>query len=92
MTDQTPAEPITVQAHAAPIVMSESAKLILMAGFAVLAAHFIQSESALGIVLAASGVVVTWLYGVYRRMANWSVLKHLAAAVGDDVARIGKPK
>lgn len=92
MTDPTQAAPsIVVQAHAAPIVMSESVKLILMAGFAVLAAHFIQSESALGIVLAASGVVVTWLYGVYRRIANWGVLKHLADAVGDDVARIGRP-
>jgi hypothetical protein len=92
VTDPIQPEPITVQPHAAPLVMSESTKMVLMAAFAVAAAHFIQSESVMGVVLAASGVVVTWGYSVYRRLANWSVMKNLTTFVDDSVARIGKPK
>lgn len=92
MTDYTPTPPTEVQEHGAPIVMSETTKMVLMAAFAVLAAHFIQSESVMGVVLAASGAIVTWGYGVYRRIVTWGKLKRLANLLPDSLARVGKPK
>lgn len=94
MTDQTPElrPQLQVQEHAVSVAMSESTRVILIAGLAFLAAQFIHNDAVMGAVMAALGVVATWLYGVYRRIRTWSALKYLSTFVDDRIARIGKPK
>jgi hypothetical protein len=92
MTDtQQPPAPINVNATATPSVMSETTKSLLIAGFAIAAAQFIHSESALGVVLASSGAIVTAGWSLYTRLRNWRVMRHLASIVDDSTATVGKP-
>lgn len=85
-------KPISVKATATPVVMSESTKVVLVAFFAFACSQFIRSELALGAVMAASGVVVTWVWGVWHRLRCWGALRFLAGLVPDDVAVVGKSK
>lgn len=85
MTDPA-ATPIVVKASAAPVVMSESFKVIVVAGLAAVADHFMKSETALVAVVAAGGAVATVCWGVYQRLRTWRALKALANAVEDSVA------
>lgn len=82
--------PITVKASAAPVVMSESTKVVLVAFFAVLADHFIRSDLAMGAVMAASGALATAVWGVWRRLKQWKALRALANLLPDEIARVGK--
>lgn len=90
--DPTPPAPINVNATATPAVMSETTKAILIAGFAFMAAQFIHSESALGVVLASSGAFVTVGWNVFVRVRNWKVMRHLASIVPDEKATVGHPQ
>lgn len=92
MTDPTTPEPITVRPNMAPVVMSESTKLILVALFAMLADHFIKSESVMSVVLAAGGAVATAVWGVWQRVRTWGALRYIAGLVDDSIAVVGKPK
>lgn len=85
MTDET-AQPIGVKATATPVVMSESVKIVLVAGFSYLASQFIHSDIALAAVLPAAGVVATWIWGVWHRIRTWGALRFLANQVDDSVA------
>jgi hypothetical protein len=94
MTDEAtpPAGPINVNATATPAVMSETTKAILIAGFAFAAAQFIHSESALGVILASSGAIVTFAWNLFTRIRNWRIMRHLAGVVDDSVATVGQPR
>lgn len=81
-----PTSPIVVRANAAPVVMSESFKVIVVAGLAATADHFMHSETATVAVLAAGGAVATVLWGLYQRLKTWRALKALASVVEDHVA------
>jgi hypothetical protein len=91
MTDEKVA-PITVKPTAAPVVMSESGKLIAVAGFAVVADRFMHSETAIIAVMAASGAILTLAWGLWHRLRSWGALRYLASLVDDEVATVGKPK
>lgn len=90
MTDTTTTDPIVVKAHMAPVVMSEGAKLVMIAGFAALADHFMHSEIAIGAVVAAGGVLATAVWGLWSRVHNWRVLRFFASILPNDVATVGK--
>lgn len=93
MTDPTqPDTPITVQAHAAPIVISDATKSILMALFMGGCGYFVKSEVVLGVIAGASGAIAVAAYSLWHRLRTWGVLKRLAGFVDDSVAQIGKPK
>ncbi|MFA6043608.1 MAG: hypothetical protein WC718_01375 [Phycisphaerales bacterium] len=90
MTDET--KPITVKATATPVVMSEGGKLIAVAGFAVVADRFMHSETAIIAVMAASGAILTLVWGLWHRLRSWGALRYLASLVDDEVATVGNPK
>lgn len=92
MTDSNPAPPITVKASMAPVVMSESTKLILVAFFAMIADRYMHSETAIIAVMAASGALATFVWGLWHRVRSWGALRFLASIVDDSVAVVGKPK
>lgn len=91
MTDPTttPADPINVRAHMAPVVMSESTKLILMALFAAAADHFLHSESAIAVVVACGGVLATGVWSLWVRVHNWRVMRYFANLLPSDTATVG---
>lgn len=93
MTNETttPA-PISVKPTAAPVVMSESTKVILVAGFAYAASQFVRSEVALAAIIPAAGILATWGWGLWHRLRSWGALRYLASLVPDHVATVGKPK
>jgi hypothetical protein len=86
------AEPISVKPKAAPVVMSESTKIVLVAAFAYAASQFIRSEIAMAAIIPAAGILVTWVWGLWHRLRTWGALRHLADLVPDEVAVIGKRK
>jgi hypothetical protein len=88
VTDQP--NPITVKAGVTPVVMSESTKVILVAFFAVLADRFLHSDLAMGAVMAASGAVATFVWGLWHRVRTWGALRHLAGLLPDDIAKVGQ--
>jgi len=90
MTEQ--AKPITVKPTATPVVMSESGKLIAVAGFAVVADRFMHSETAIIAVMAGSGAILTLVWGLWHRLRSWGALRYLASLVDDSEAVVGKPK
>lgn len=92
MTDLTPTPPPNIADKATPIVMNESAKLAAMALFCVAAGYLVKSEAVMGVVVMASGAIVTAIYGVWKRLSTWSLLKRLASIVDDSVATVGKAK
>lgn len=85
-------KPISVKATAAPVVISESTKAILLGGFALAADHFMHSESAIIAVLAAAGFMLTGLWGLWHRLRTWGALRFLADKVDDAVAIVGGRK
>lgn len=92
MTDSTTSDPIVVRAHVAPVVMSESAKLVLIAMFAAAADHFLHSDIAIGAVVACGGVLATAVWGLWSRVHNWKVLRFFASILPNEVATVGKPQ
>lgn len=82
--------PIVVKATATPVVMSEGFKIAITAGLAWAADHFMHSETAIIAVIAAGGIVATFLWGVWHRLRSWSALRFLASIVPDSVAKVGK--
>lgn len=91
MTDQSPvtAEPINVKAHMAPVVMSESTKLIMIALFAAAADHFLHSEAAIGVVVACGGVLATGVWSLWARVHNWRVMRYFANLLPSETATVG---
>ncbi len=89
-TPDTTRPPISVKATAAPVVMSESTKVVLVAVFAFAASQFIKSDAVIAAVMAASGIVATWVWGVWHRIRTWGALRFLAMQVPDHVATVGK--
>ncbi len=85
-------EPIRVKKTAAPVVLSESTKVVLIAAFTFAAAQFIHSEVALAAVIPAGGILATWVWGLWHRIRTWGALRFLASIVHDDLAVVGKPK
>lgn len=79
-------QPIVVKASAAPVVMSETFKVIVVAVLAAVGDHFMHNETAIVTVLAAGGAVATVLWGIYQRLRTWRALKTLASAVEDHIA------
>lgn len=90
MTDQ-PATQIFVRPSAAPVVLSESTKLILIAGLGFAADHFMHSETAIVAVMAAGGAIATAAWSVWVRLSNWGIMKKLANLVDDSIAVVGHP-
>jgi hypothetical protein len=90
MTDtSTPTNPIDVKPHMAPVVMSESTKLVMIALFAAAADHFLHSDIAIGAVVACGGVLATALWGLWTRVHNWRALRFLANLAPSEVATVG---
>lgn len=81
---------IRVKATASPVVMSESTKVVLIAGLAVVADRFMTSDTAIVAVLAAGGALATFAWGLWVRLTSWRALRFLAGQVGDEVAVVGK--
>ena len=88
MTDFTPEEPkpISVKANAAPVVMSEGTKAVGTAAFAIITYQFIKSDVVLGVVVGASGFVLTFLWGLWHRIRSWGALRYLASLADDKTA------
>lgn len=84
--------PIRVKPSATPVVLSESTKIVLVAGFAYAASQFIRSEVAMAAVIPAAGILVTWFWGLWHRLRTWGALRFLAHLADDEVAVVGKPK
>ena len=83
-------DPIKVKSRATTVVLSESTKIVLVAGFAYAASLFIRSEIAMAAVVPAAGILVTWFWGLWHRIRTWGALRFLATQVPDEVAKIGK--
>ena len=83
-------DPIKVKSRATTVVLSESTKIVLVAGFAYAASLFIRSEIAMAAVVPAAGILVTWFWGLWHRIWTWGALRFLATQVPDEVAKIGK--
>lgn len=83
-------KPIKVKATVGPVVLSESTKVVLVAGFTYAASLFIRSEVAMMAVLPAVGVLVTWFWGLWHRIRTWGALRFLAHQVPNEIARVGK--
>jgi hypothetical protein len=77
---------ITVKATPAPIVVSESFKILMTAGLAVAADRCLHSETAVVAVVACGGIIATWVWGLRHRLKTWGALKFLAGFVPDETA------
>lgn len=86
----TETSPITVKATATPVVMSEASKALMLVGFAVAADRFLQSDVARGAVIAASGVLATFAWGLWHRLRTYFALRFLADRVPDELAKVSK--
>lgn len=83
-------KPISVKRKAAPVVMSETTKVLLIAAFAYAASQFVRSDVALAAIIPAAGIVATWAWGLWHRIRTWGALRFLAAQVPDEVAVVGR--
>jgi hypothetical protein len=92
MTDETTPAPFNVEAHAAPVAMSEASRAMILGGCALAVDHFMHSETAIIAVLAGAGFLLTAGYSLVHRLTIWGRLRRLAGIVDDSVATVGKPK
>lgn len=92
MTDFAPdkSEPILVKGSAAPVVMSETFKIVGTAAFAFAADRLLHSDLAIAAVLAGAGPILIWGWGLWHRIRTWGAARHMAALLPDDVARVGR--
>lgn len=92
MADFTPEPqaPISVKATATPVVVSETFKIMGTAFFAVAADQLFRSDLTRAAVIAASGPLLIWGWGVWHRVRTWGALRYLAHLAPDDVAQVGK--
>lgn len=92
MSDLTQGEapPISVKRHARSAVMSETTKAVMLVGFAFAADHFLRSDITKGAVVAVSGILATFVWGLWHRMRTYFALRFLANAAPDHVAKVGE--
>lgn len=84
-----PSAPISVKASAAPIITSETFKIIVMAGGGLAVDRLLQSDVSRMAVLPLFGIVAVGAWGLLHRLHTWQCMKFLASSAPNDVAVIG---
>lgn len=92
MTNTDKPAPVVVTASGVKVVSRETVKMIVAAGFAYAASQMVRSEIALAAIVPLGGFLGIWVYGVYERLHNWKIAKHLANLLPDEDARVGHRK
>lgn len=92
MSDTETTPPIVVRESAAKDVANSTLRTILIAGFAIGASQFIESEVVLATIVAVgamiAGFVATYLVGIHKLLQNHRKLRFLAHRAPDDVATV----
>lgn len=88
--DYTPPEPIVVRDNPAKEITAQSVRVLLLAGFAVGASQFIQSEVAMvavmGAATMAAGFLATYVVGLLKLLKDHRQRRRMARALPDTQA------
>ncbi len=94
MSESETTPPIVVRESPARDVANSTLRTVLVAGFAIGASQFIQSEVVMTAVVAVgamiAGAVATYLVGIHKLLQNHRKLRLLAKQAPDELAQVVK--